>query len=199
MHPYTVEDGERRRVHIILGFLSVFLTLALARVTKALAFEMPWWVDSPSVVGFYGLTYALFDRVLWRWRPLRGHGLSSMPVLEGTWSATITSSFDGHQNVHRGVTRIRQTWTHILISLETGSSTSRSIAACASFSADQYPLVWYLFQNTPRAGATITMEAHVGAATMRVKDDALLEEEYFSGRGRTNYGTIVLTREHPPQ
>jgi hypothetical protein len=193
MHSYAVEDSQRRWVTIVIGFVSVFLALGLSRLTKALQWEIPWWVDAPSVVGFFSILMVLFDRVLWRWSPVRQCGISTTPLLAGTWLAEITSSYDGHVTKREGRVYIRQTWTQILITLKTDDSSSDSIAACISASG-QFPHIWYGYRNSPLSHAVATMQAHPGASEMELVSADRLEGEYFSGRGRKNHGRIVFQR-----
>jgi hypothetical protein len=58
----------------------------------------------------------------------------------------------------------------------------------------EFPIISYQYQNTPRSSAVSTMEQHRGAAEMLVRSPERLEVEYFSGRGRSNHGTILLSR-----
>ena len=56
-------------------------------------------------------------------------------------------------------------------------------------------ILTYEYHNEPLPGATGTMHAHRGSATLRLAENGnALEGEYFSGRDRANYGAIHLRR-----
>jgi hypothetical protein len=60
--------------------------------------EVPWWIDAPSVMGFYGLIYQWFDKYLW-FRKFIFVPFSSIPNLQGTWVGAIHSSYGGGTDV----------------------------------------------------------------------------------------------------
>ncbi len=65
MHAYAT-DVDRKGVPIVLALVAIGATLLFLYVIQTLKITIPWWIDAPSVMGFYGILYALYDRVLWR-------------------------------------------------------------------------------------------------------------------------------------
>lgn len=190
MHAYATDSKERETIPIWLAAAAVALTLALNSILKALAFEIPWWVDSPSVMGFYGLLYQWFDRYLWT-QKIGPMAFSSIPDLRGTWRGIIHSSYGGGTDVPDIILYVRQTWTGINVRLETGNSSSFSIMAAVNTQESSEPSLKYEYMNEPQALSDQTMQAHRGTANLKLSPDGLsLYGDYFTGRGRQSLGTM---------
>jgi hypothetical protein len=92
---------------------------------------------------------------------------------------------------------IRQTWTRIAIVLTTKRSRSENLVAGVLVNGVDDALLVYEYENQPRVGTPKTMEIHRGHATLRLdrrEKSEFLVGEYYSGRGRTNTGTIEVER-----
>src|SRR2546427_6319232 len=92
MHAYATDATDRKVIPTILAVISVGLAIALSRTVEALGYQPPWYVDTPSVMGFYGLLYFWFDKVGWRWG-IKSARVSRIPDLRGTWKATLKSYY----------------------------------------------------------------------------------------------------------
>lgn len=128
MHAYATDATDRKVIPTILAVISVGLAIALSRTLEALGYQPPWYVDTPSVMGFYGLLYFWFDKVGWRWG-IKSARFSRIPDLRGTWKATLKSSYkdpSGKSVTVDGSAHIRQSWTKLSIRIQFGSSTSCS-------------------------------------------------------------------------
>ena len=77
---------------------------------------------------------------------------------------------------------------------ETRSSRSRSVAASLRADDPLTPELHYLYSNEPYPTAPDTMHAHRGTAALRLKG-AVLEGDYYTGRGRREIGALKLTRD----
>lgn len=158
---------------------------------------LPWWVDAPSTLGFYGTLYALFDRSLWRNRLVRKLGLVRIPNLTGRWHGYVLSSFDGHVKRHDMMITIFQSWTQISVFLTTDTSISRSCAAVIQLDDPDGLSLTYQYQNQPLANAMRTMHMHYGTAMLRMsEDDTVLAGDYYAGRDRRTFGRISCRKEH---
>ena len=81
---------------------------------------IPWWLDAPSVMGFYGLFYSASDKWLWAKPIVRKIGLVKIPNLNGVWEGCVTSSsYDNHGSEITINMGISQTWARISIILNT--------------------------------------------------------------------------------
>src|SRR5713226_1366748 len=101
MHGYSTDSGERRIVPLLLASVAIALACLSSKLLAVMHLSLPWWLDAPSTLGFYGALYALFDRKLWRNRLARKLGLVRVPNLTGRWRGYLLSSFDGHVEAPR--------------------------------------------------------------------------------------------------
>src|SRR5216683_3282170 len=85
MHGYSTDSGERRVIPLLLALLAIALAWVSSKFLASIHLSMPWWVDAPSSMAFYGALYALFDKYLWRNRLVCKLGLVRTPNLTGRW------------------------------------------------------------------------------------------------------------------
>jgi len=195
MHPYTTDSSERKLVPLLLVITSVIFAWLFNRVLGALQFTMPWWIDAPSVVGFYGIFYTLFNKNLWRVPLLKKIGIIKIPNLNGTWSGYIASSFDEHVTKHNATIKISQSWAKISISLKTQYSKSKSLSATILTKNQNATVITYEYLNEPLPYAETTMHIHRGTARLTLEPESKsLEGEYYSGRDRQNFGVLSFRR-----
>lgn len=194
MHLYATDADEKRAVASVLAVLSVGATLLFQSALDAAKLLVPWWVDAPSVVGFFGLLHLLFDSYLWRVK-LGAVRFSRIPNLSGEWSGTVRSSFDGVSTETQVTVHIVQTWSRIAIKLETERSRSKSLIAAVSTEESGQHGVTYEYLNEPKPGALSTMHAHRGTAHLYLSvDGTVLDGDYYTGRDRHSSGHLRLVR-----
>lgn len=197
MHPYVTDSNERRLVPLLLAALSMICSWGLYEILMLIQISPPWWFDMPSLMGFYGLFYAAFDKWLWRISFIRRIGLVKVPVLAGRWEGQVTSSFDEHQGQLEAVIQVHQTWTRIRIDLETKNSKSFSQTASIITEISDSALIAYDYLNEPKAHSTMTMHTHRGFARHTwcvVNGRETFDGEYYSGRDRGTFGTLHFKR-----
>jgi hypothetical protein len=197
MHTYVTDSDARRLVPLLLAALSVLASWGLFEIVKAIQITPPWWFDMPSLMGFYGLFYTVFDRWLWRAPIIRRIGLVKVPDLNGKWEGSTTSSFDEHRSHRAASIQILQTWTRIRIDLETADSRSCSQTAAIITKIPDCAIISYEYLNEPRADAVATMHAHRGTArhTLCIVDGTeVFDGEYYTGRDRATFGTLHFKR-----
>ena len=195
-HPYSTNSEERKHVPFYLAILAVVVSLALAAVFRKIGWTPPLWVDFSSVMFLYGLLYGLFRRVAWKWGWLRQLGVISTPILEGTWSGTVQSDYDGESHpAHDVEVIIGQDWTEIVIRLLRPESKSHSLSASMVVTEDECILI-YDYLNEPTSGAAETMHMHRGTARLMLTGTDKLEGDYYTGRDRKNIGVIKLRRKN---
>jgi hypothetical protein len=195
MHGYSTDSSERRIVPLLLASVAITLAWLSFKILAVMHLILPWWLDAPSTLGYYGALYALFDRHLWRSRFARKLGLVRVPNLTGRWRGYLTSSFDGHVKRHELIINIFQSWTEIVVFLATETSISRSCAAVIQVDDPDGLALTYQYQNQPLAKAMKTMHMHYGTATLRMSDDDSLTGEYYAGRDRRTFGQICCRKE----
>jgi hypothetical protein len=195
MHGYSTDSDERRVVPLFLALVAISLAWLSSKLLEATHLAVPWWVDAPSLMVFYGALYTLFDKYLWKNGFACKLGLVKIPNLAGCWRGYLISSFDGHAKRHNLVINIFQTWTQLAVFLATATSISRSCAAVIQVGDPEGVALIYQYQNQPLADATRTMHMHFGTAMLRVSDGGCLVGDYYSGRDRRTYGRICCRRQ----
>jgi hypothetical protein len=199
MHGYSTDSDERRIVPLLLASLAISLAWLSSKLLLVFHLSVPWWVDAPSVMAFYGALYTFFDRYLWRNGLVSKLGLVRIPNLAGCWNGYLTSSFDGHAKRHDLLINIFQSWTQITIFFTTVESISRSCAAVIQVDDPEGVALTYQYQNQPLADATRTMHMHYGTAMLRGTIGGYLVGDYYAGRDRRTFGRICCRRPlcHP--
>ena len=195
MHGYSTDSDERRVVPLLLAFFAIFLAWLSSKLLVVIHLSVPWWVDAPSLMAFYGVLYTFFDRYLWRNGLVSKLGIVRIPNLAGRWHGYLISSFDGHAKRHDLMINIFQSWTQITVFLTTATSMSRSSAAMIQVEDPEGVALIYQYQNQPLADAIKTMHMHYGTAMMRVSDDGCLVGDYYAGRDRRTFGRICCRRQ----
>jgi hypothetical protein len=195
LHGYSTDSGERKIVPLVLGSVAIALAWLFSTILAFMHLSLPWWVESPSTLGFYGILYALFDRILWRNRFVRKLGLVRVPNLTGRWRGYLLSSFDGHQKRRNLMINIWQSWTQISVFLTTETSISSSCAAVIQVDDPDGLSLTYQYQNQPLADAMRTMHMHYGTAVLRLSNEDNLSGDYYAGRDRRTFGRICCWRE----
>jgi hypothetical protein len=198
MHPYATDSTkEREIVPLIIAVLSILLALALDQTLTILKIKVPWWLDAPAVVGFYGILYKAYDKWIWRLPILKKLKIAKTPDLNGTWKGYAISSYDNHGIRHDATIKIKQDWTSISIQLQAAQSKSNSTIANITTQNHQDTTISYQYTNEPAPGAKGSMQIHKGTANLTLAKKGhkeTLEGDYYSGRGRQNHGQLHFTK-----
>ena len=195
MHAYALESRERIYVPLFLAAASILAAFGLHTLVDALKTAPPWWLDAPSVVGFYELFHWSYDKRLWKNIVLRRLRLANTPDLNGNWKGYLTSSYEKNAVKHDVVAKITQTWTKLAVVVNTPTSKSRSVVAALSIEESGGAILSYEYINEPQGSAKPTMEMHRGFASLSVSEKAqTLNGDYFNGRGRQTFGIVHLQR-----
>jgi len=191
MHGYSTDSNERKVIPLLLALMAIALAWMSSKFLAVMHLSIPWWLDAPSSMAFYGALYALFDKYLWRNSFVYNMGLVRIPNLTGRWRGYLITSFDGHTNL---VIHIFQSWTQIIVFVTTATSMSRSSAAVIQVDDPEGAALIYQYQNQPLADAMRTMHMHYGTAMLRVSNDGCLAGDYYAGRDRRTFGRICCKR-----
>src|SRR5467141_2173881 len=178
MHGYSTDSSERRIVPLLLALLAIALAWASSKFLAAAHLSVPWWVDAPSSMAFYGALYALFDRYLWRNSLVHKLGLVRIPNLTGRWRGYLVTSFDGHATRHDLIIHIFQSCTAVI-----------------QVDDPEGAELVYQYQNQPLAYAMKTMHMHYDTAILRISNDGCLAGDYYAGRDRRTFGRICCRRQ----
>ena len=195
MHPYATDSNERRSIPKLITVLSIIVALGFDRLQTHTALNVPWWLDSPSVIGFYGMLHYFFNKSLWKFNIFRRIGLVKLPNLNGIWKGYAFSSFDNYTKEYEATFTIRQNWNGISIVGEFEVSKSHSTSASILIDDRTGTTVNYSYTNEPSVKAIKDMEMHHGFTNLIFNShDQELSGTYYSGRGRQNIGELKLKK-----
>lgn len=197
MHVYATNSKERTTVPLYIAVLSVFAAWSLFTAPEPVRDAIPWWVDAPSVMGFFLLFYNLFDRWVWKWKLLHRLGIVRVPNLNGTWHGEVSSSYDEHKTKKEATLDIAQTWLHMEIALRTETSSSQSLMASLTVNDLGGAALDYVYLNEPRPAAIESMQMHRGTAVLNFNRSGgkdTLDGQYYTGRGRQRFGSLCFER-----
>jgi hypothetical protein len=193
MHSYASDAKDGYTALGILALASVGCAYALGYALDYFKVAVPWWLDAPSILGFYGLLFGVYNRVAWRWS-ICGFQFSGVPDVGGTWYGEITSNYAG-ETQSEGMIFIAQTWSKITVCFENASSRSYSRMASLNVTPGVNEGLIYEYANDPATDARTTMHGHRGLSFMRLgQEGKTLAGEYFTGRDRGTSGRIALRR-----
>lgn len=183
MHEYASDSSHRKYVFLVLAALSVAAAWLLHLALKAAGVDHWWWVKLPSVLGFYGFFFWIYDTIAWK-------KFSKLPDLNGTWVGEIETSF-GELIRKPCVLYIDQTWSRLLVNLQTDHSRSTSTMAALHLGGSRESGLRYEFINEPTALSPETMHAHRGVCHLELSPDLHgLAGSYYTGRDRENNGRL---------
>jgi hypothetical protein len=184
MHAYAT--GSRTTAYGYLAVIAVILALALNAAVDATSFSYGWLLSAPSVGAAFVLLLGAFDTKIWRWVWLRKFGVTSTPVIDGTYEGVAKSTY-ANTIIPVRLT-IDQNWLRILIRFEVvglETSTSRSAAASVLNEGRDDARVTYTYSNRIKPSfADADMRDHDGAAELVITPSGLVRGRYFNARGR---------------
>lgn len=186
MREYASDAPDREYVYLVLAALSILAAWLLHIGMKAAGLNVLWWMEMPSVLGFYGIFFKLFDAHVWK-------AFSGLPDLNGTWVGEIESDFD--EGVKKPcVIHINQSWSRLLAILQTDQSRSTSTMAALYVGASRERGLKYEFVSEPIALSPGTMHTHRGCCHFEISSDRRrLDGSYYTGRDRGNVGRLHLS------
>lgn len=198
MHHYATDSDERKTIPAIIAFASILAALLLYATLKSTGLVLPWWLDVPSVVGFYGLFYQLFERRLWRANALRRIGLTKVPDLNGEWKGYLSTSYEDFETKIDAHVEIFQSWTQVEVILRTQNSESHSLMAAIFTERPEGTDLHYEYHSEPKVNAEEEMHEHRGTARLALGSNGkVLHGDYYCGRDRRNLGILHFERiEH---
>lgn len=206
-HEYAVIGGRNRSIigrwiyaiaaALSAGFVLLILSIFDVATKLGIGANLPPTVFAIVSAGaIYKLIYWWFAKYGWRVKPIAS--LLGTPDLNGSWSCTAVSSHttpeypDGYR--WSGSVIICQTWDTINITMQTNKSASDSLtASMIPVGYGEYKLLYH-YRNDPTTFED-GLNAHHGAAELRVTNElSRASGNYFTGRGRSSYGTMYWER-----
>jgi len=203
MHDYSIDKHPKEKVLFFLALIAITaapIIKELAEYLVSLLEVSTGWSSSPVVAvpvfGLFAGLYFLFDRYLWKISWLRKVLL--VPDLNGKWSC------DGHTNLKNAepadydwnaTVSITQSWSKILIHLNTSHSESKSISASIYHEAGVGYRLLYQYNSKPNVNE-LDLNIHSGSVELLFTEvTASASGSYYTDRHRTTVGTMNLKRE----
>lgn len=195
LHHYTADTKDRIWAHVVLFVAATACAWLFGQTLNYLEWQPPWWVEAPSIFGFYGILFALFNLYLWRNKYLRFIMRIKTPDLNGKYEGTLSSSHDKFVSEKRVKYCIHQTWNKMVVFSETDQSTSQS--TIGAFHLEEVHRMSFVFQyeNCPKPNAPAGMNRHCGFAEFYFETPQELTGEFFNGRGRSTHGLLKLIHQ----
>jgi hypothetical protein len=194
VHFYTTDSNDKEKIM----WLNIILSIILAYLTSLIITKMDWtsfwWLDIPSVFGYYGILNYFFDEYIWKWDKLRKIRFLNTPNLNGTWEGGVSSSYDNHTQKRNVLVTIKQSLTKMEICLNSDQSRGHSINATLLLDDVGSRALRYEYLNEPKNAAPETMHMHRGTSRLILIDDNTLDGDYYTGRDRVQRGLVILKR-----
>lgn len=201
MHSYSSSTAERQRVPRLIFAASILLAGGIHAILSHYNFRLVWWVSFPSIGAFYAGLFFLFDRFMWKWKPLRAALQVKIPILHGEWTGLVRPASGDKAETRPATLTIDQHWSTINITLTTGRSESRSTMASTGDERTSRPALQYVYNNEPRESAVETMHRHPGTARLTLEHrngEEMLVGGYYTGRDRGSTGELEFRRAKRP-
>jgi hypothetical protein len=191
---------------------SIRRDLAIRRLVSAsflLSFGLGWLlhhfhlstvIAPPAGAAIFGVVFWVFDRHLWH-VGFRGHSLSGIPDLRGTWEGEIEirerrNPLQRRTQRHRCTVQIKQTWRDISINFKTEFTTSHSVMA--SLGSDELHYEYDVKPNPSVSSENNPLRAarrHFGTAHLAPQGTwNILKGKFYNDEDYQRWGPYNLTR-----
>ncbi|MGE0756797.1 MAG: hypothetical protein AB7O38_07245 [Pirellulaceae bacterium] len=195
MHSYATNSPLQLRLIVWLAGLAAGISIGVGWVTSWAKSSWGFNVGGISAMTAFALLYFIFDRWLWKLKPLRAWLL--IPDLNGTWrcegKAVDPTSGDVAHDWSAEI-RICQSWSRIGVVLKAASSSSRSISASVYHHPGEGFRLIYVYDNTPKADQ-VRLARHSGQCDLIFAEDLQSAEgRYFNDGDRLTSGTMRLLK-----
>ncbi len=189
MHAFSIDRDERALVFFYLAAAAIALGYGTHLIIARWIPGLPWEIDPPTAITWFGVLRGWFDKKLWRvrfgkWR------LSRIPDLNGKYVGTLRGRFQGVFRTTDIDVVIEQTWSGIRIEGETISTTAKSEMAFISIDESE---LRYEFSNEPKPDKVGVRTPHRGTSFYKISGEGLVGGYYNYGGSSTD-GAIKLRR-----
>lgn len=199
MHDYSIDRHPKEKILFFLAFAAIWVTPKLNSSITKLAEDIGWsssTITLISVTGLFTLIFLLFDRCLWKIAWLRK--ILLVPDLNGIWvCAGRTTLKNGVEvnNEWEGEITITQSWSKILVYLNTNNSQSKSISASLFHEVGVGYRLLYQYNNDPTA-THLDLSKHSGSSEVLFSENCMSGNGYyFTDQHRRTVGVLSLERK----
>lgn len=204
MHDYSIDKHPKEKVLFVLAFLAITFAPIIQGLAEwaVSAFQLSSKLSSAPAVavpvfGLFAALYFLFNKYLWKLGWLRK--LLLVPDLNGTWGCKGRTTLKNGEEADfdwAATIKITQSWSKILIHLQTSQSESKSISASLFHEDGVGFRVLYQYDNRPNADE-LDLLNHSGCGELLFDENVTnASGSYFTDRHRTTVGTMSLKKEN---
>lgn len=196
MHTYATNSPVNRKLGAYLMIAATLMATGVSFAVHRVNSTLGWTLGGVSAMTLYGALYLLFDRCIWRWTWARS--LLLVPNLNGTWTCEgkiVSKSGAPVDYPWNATVTIRQSWTKIVVTLTTGQSSSRSIAASLYDEPGSGYRLIYHYDNRPGV-AERDLSRHTGLCSLLFDEHGnSAAGDYFSDKDRMTVGTMRMHKK----
>ena len=198
MHTYARNSTVHPTLFAMISLAAIGIAWAFGSGANLIVEQVGVPVSGISAVSLFGLLWLLFDKHLWKIGFVRRMLL--VPDLNGSWTCAGRTISKGNEAVDYkwdATVTISQSWSKILVRLETSQSESVSIAASLYQEGEgrsQRHRLIYHYANDPRPSET-ELKRHTGLTVLSFDNEAKTASgRYFTDGDRLTVGEMHLTR-----
>lgn len=202
MHDYSIDNHPKDKVLFFLAFIAIASAPGINTLFQDF---LQWleastgWVNSVTtaipVFALFGFFYWIFNKFLWRVSTLRR--ILLVPDINGKWSVDGLTTLKNGTEAEiewRGTITITQSWSKILIHLQTPQSSSKSVSGSIHLDEGVGYRVLYQYQNAPSADQH-DLEKHSGSVELMFDlEGSSAKGYYYTDQHRNTVGTMQLRK-----
>lgn len=122
MHSYSIDNNERVTILSFFGVASVYIKNS---INDFLVTNFGSIVAPLTALFIFSILFSIYNFVVWKW-VARISFLKTTPNLSGIYKGVLKSSYDEYKVEHPAVVTVKQSWTKMLVTLQTEKSKSCS-------------------------------------------------------------------------
>ena len=188
-----VEHNLKRYVTaIVVLFVLFFIIICAAKKSLPSGF-IDFLRTTSAAISITAIIVTIFVSWAWKFRIFRGW-LVPVPNLNGNWEGCIKYNYAGKETSRKIKVHIKQTFTSIIVKLETKESKSKNF--CGSFNIDKNrgeKQLIYSYFNEPDVKYRDRSPLHYGTTKLDISpENKKMEGEYWTNRG--SGGSISLKK-----
>lgn len=203
MHEYVSTMVDRNETVFWIALIAVGASIGAGVLLRSVGVDPPTYLAPPGVLTIFGFFFGLYNRWLWT-LGIRGHRLSKIPDLNGSWQGTVDIRSHEGAIVAAALActiTIDQTWSRISIYFDTEFTRSTSVMASLGSKEEPHGGLRYEYDVTPKPGAEapegVDLNRHFGMARLQpVKSDwDRLTGEFYNDRSYQRWGVYKMEKD----
>lgn len=202
MHDYSIDNHPKEKILFFLAFAAILsapiINSAAKHIAEFIGAAAGWssaTITAIPVFVLFGVIYWCFNKYLWRISMLRR--ILLVPDLNGEWSVEGMTTLKNGENADfkwNGKITVTQSWSKLLIYLQTDQSASSSVSASIHHEDGIGYRLLYQYENAPGADQFV-LAKHSGSTELLFNLDCQYAEgHYYTDQHRNTVGVIKLKK-----